>query len=144
MGSLSRDVNSCTHWLRPRNSLPPPRNWTRITRALLVSKDRRHLFVTPCSYPLKWEIERRPVLYTLRSLRLRLIVHSLRNRFRHAAYVAQDGIGKLLRSPVINSKEPIPPSYECNLSGRYDNPIRTRLLAPMDCSKIPEPEFLNF
>ncbi len=30
--------------------LPPsPRIWTRITRALLVSKDRRHLFVTPWS-----------------------------------------------------------------------------------------------
>jgi hypothetical protein len=26
---------------------PPPLIWTRITRALLVSKDRRHLFVTP-------------------------------------------------------------------------------------------------
>ncbi len=26
-----------------------PRIWTRVTRALLVSKDRRHLFVTPCS-----------------------------------------------------------------------------------------------
>ncbi len=26
---------------------PPPRTWTRITRALLVSQDRRHLFVTP-------------------------------------------------------------------------------------------------
>jgi hypothetical protein len=25
-----------------------PRIWTRITRVLLVSKDRRHLFVTPC------------------------------------------------------------------------------------------------
>jgi hypothetical protein len=25
----------------------PPRIWTRITRALLVNKDRRHLFVTP-------------------------------------------------------------------------------------------------
>ncbi len=33
--------------------LPPsPRIWTRITRALLVSKDRRHLFVTPCSWPI--------------------------------------------------------------------------------------------
>jgi hypothetical protein len=42
---MSRDVHSCTHWLRPSNS--PPRMWTRITRALLVSKDRRHLFVTP-------------------------------------------------------------------------------------------------
>ncbi len=31
--------------------LPPsPRIWTRKTRALLVSKDRRHLFLTPCSY----------------------------------------------------------------------------------------------
>ncbi len=28
---------------------PSPRIWTRITRALLVSKDRRHLFVTPYS-----------------------------------------------------------------------------------------------
>ncbi len=46
---MSRDVHSCTHWLRPRNSL---RIWTRITRALLVSKDRRHLFVTPCSQPI--------------------------------------------------------------------------------------------
>ncbi len=26
---------------------PSPRNWTSITRALLVSKDRRHLLVTP-------------------------------------------------------------------------------------------------
>jgi hypothetical protein len=25
-----------------------PSIWTRVTRALLVSKDRRHLFVTPC------------------------------------------------------------------------------------------------
>ncbi len=31
--------------------LPPsPRIWTRITRTLLVSKDRRHLFVTPWSH----------------------------------------------------------------------------------------------
>jgi hypothetical protein len=43
---MSRDVHSCTHWLRPRNSPLAPRIWTRITRALLVSKDRRHLFVT--------------------------------------------------------------------------------------------------
>jgi hypothetical protein len=35
-------------WLRPRISPPSPRIWTCITRALLVSKDRRHLFVTPC------------------------------------------------------------------------------------------------
>jgi hypothetical protein len=24
LGSMSRDVHSCTHWLRPRNSLTPP------------------------------------------------------------------------------------------------------------------------
>ncbi len=41
-------LHSCTHWLRPRNSPLSPRIGTRITRALLVSKDRRHLFVTPC------------------------------------------------------------------------------------------------
>jgi hypothetical protein len=29
LGPMPRDVHSCTHWLRPRNSLPP-RIWTRI------------------------------------------------------------------------------------------------------------------
>ncbi len=39
-------VHSSTHWLRPR--IPPsPRIWVHIRRALLVSQDRRHLFVTP-------------------------------------------------------------------------------------------------
>ncbi len=33
--------------------LPSSRIWTRITRALLVSKDRRHLFVTPCCPRIK-------------------------------------------------------------------------------------------
>jgi hypothetical protein len=43
-------VNSCTHWLRvkPRNSPPLPLHLGSYTRALLVSQDRRHLFVTPC------------------------------------------------------------------------------------------------
>ncbi len=52
-GSMSRDVHSCTHWLGAETpQLPPsPRVWTRITRALLVSKDRRHLFVTPWGLP---------------------------------------------------------------------------------------------
>ncbi len=46
---MSRDVHSCTHWLRP--AIPPsPRIWTRYTRALLVTKDRRHLLVTPWLY----------------------------------------------------------------------------------------------
>ncbi len=36
----------CTHWLRLLNSPPPPRIWAHIRiRALLVSLDRRHLFV---------------------------------------------------------------------------------------------------
>jgi hypothetical protein len=38
-------VHSCTHWLRPRH--PPPTHLGSYTRALLVSQDRRHLFVTP-------------------------------------------------------------------------------------------------
>jgi hypothetical protein len=47
LGSMSRDVHSCTHWLRPRNS-PPSRAFGLVYGgALLVSKDRRHLFVTP-------------------------------------------------------------------------------------------------
>ncbi len=44
-GSMSRDVHSCTHWLRPRNSPPPP-HLDSYYEGLLVSKDRRHLFVT--------------------------------------------------------------------------------------------------
>jgi hypothetical protein len=38
---------------------------------------------------------------------------------------------KLLRSSGINSASP------CPLAGWYDNPIPTRFLAPIDCSKIP-------
>jgi hypothetical protein len=40
-------VHCCTLWLRSRNSPRPPRIWA--TRALLVSQDRRRLFVTPWS-----------------------------------------------------------------------------------------------
>ncbi len=47
LASMSRDVHSCTHWRRPRNPPPPiPSHWDSNTRALLVSKDRRHLFVS--------------------------------------------------------------------------------------------------
>ncbi len=46
-------------------------------------------------------------------------------------------IFKLLRSPRIDSKEPIPPDCVCSLAGRYDNPIPTRFLAPIDSLKIP-------
>ncbi len=38
-------VHSCTHWERPHN--PPPPHMGSYTRALLVSQDRRHLFVIP-------------------------------------------------------------------------------------------------
>ncbi len=41
-------VHSCTHWLRPSNS--PAFGLIYSTRALLVSQDRRHLFVTPWFY----------------------------------------------------------------------------------------------
>ncbi len=44
-------------------------------------------------------------------------------------------IFKLLRSP-IDSKESISASLR-SLAGRYDNPIPTRFLSPIDCLKIP-------
>jgi hypothetical protein len=40
-------VYSFSHWVRPRNSPLSPRLGSN-TSALLVSQDRRHLFVTPC------------------------------------------------------------------------------------------------
>jgi hypothetical protein len=46
LGSMSRDAHSCSHWPRPCNPPIPP-HWDSYTRALLVSNDRRHLFVTP-------------------------------------------------------------------------------------------------
>ncbi len=46
---MSRYVHCCTNWLRPLNIThpPPPTHWDLYTRATLVSKDRRHLFITP-------------------------------------------------------------------------------------------------
>jgi len=41
------------------------------------------------------------------------------------------GIFKLLWNPGIDS------ASLCSLAGRYDNPIPTHFLAPVDCSKIP-------
>ncbi len=43
------DVHICTHWLRAPPLIPP--HLVSYTRALLVSQDRRHLFMTPCSLP---------------------------------------------------------------------------------------------
>ncbi len=42
---MSRDVHSCTHWLRPRNAPYPPALGL-VYEGELVSQDRRHLFVT--------------------------------------------------------------------------------------------------
>jgi hypothetical protein len=44
-------------------------------------------------------------------------------------------IFKLLRSQGIDSKESIPPHLR-SLAGLNDNPISTRFLAPINCSKI--------
>ncbi len=44
-----------------------------------------------------------------------------------------DGIFKLLWSPAIDSAT----ASLCSLAGRYDNPLPTEFLAPIDCSKIP-------
>ncbi len=46
-------------------------------------------------------------------------------------------IFKRLWSQEIDSKEWIPPAYECSLPGRYDNRIPPQFLAPIDCLKIP-------
>jgi hypothetical protein len=50
--------HSCTHWLwlRPRNppAPPPPQHLGSYTSAILVSQDRRHLFVTPWYQPRKY------------------------------------------------------------------------------------------
>jgi hypothetical protein len=44
---MSRDVHSSTHWLISRNPPPAFPHFGSYTMALLVSQDRRHLFVTP-------------------------------------------------------------------------------------------------
>ncbi len=55
-----------------------------------------------------------------------------KNRLRLRTLAAGDGILKLLWSPGIDSKEPIPPA-----GGPVRQPyIPTRFLAPIDCSKI--------
>ncbi len=53
-----------------------------------------------------------------------------------ATQTARNGICKPLRRPGIDSNESIP-GFLCSLGGRYDNPIPTRFLALIDCSKIP-------
>jgi hypothetical protein len=60
---------------------------------------------------------------------------------RHQLGENRGGIFKLLSSPGIESKESF--RQPCSLAGRYDNPIPTRILAPIDCSKIPALLFLG-
>ncbi len=50
-------------------------------------------------------------------------------------FVLKSQIFKLLRSLGIDSKESISPAYLA--AGRYDNPVPTRFLAPIDRLKIP-------
>ncbi len=60
---MSCDVHSCIHWLRPRNSLPPPHLDLYYKRALLVSKDRRHLFCNLLRGGLRcaWKLQSGPL-----------------------------------------------------------------------------------
>ncbi len=63
-------VQRCTDWLRPRNPLPP--HLGSYTRALLVSQDRRHLFVPPCHTRFRCSILR------MKQIRIRIWI-----RIRH-------------------------------------------------------------
>ncbi len=53
------------------------------------------------------------------------------NKFLQSKVTTETVIFKLLRSPGIES------ASQCNLAGQYDNPFPTRLLVPIDSSKIP-------
>ncbi len=62
----------CTAVLTGWDPQTPPRIWTRITRALLVSTDRRHLFVTPwynhMSFTPCWLIDPYKVIFQIDSV----------------------------------------------------------------------------
>jgi hypothetical protein len=49
--NMELDLQSCSHWLRPRNSPPPPHLGSYM-RVLLDRQDRRHLFVTHLDVPI--------------------------------------------------------------------------------------------
>ncbi len=60
--------------------------------------------------------------------------------YQHSEEVMREGvirarIFKLIRSPRIDSKEPVPPGCVAWRAGTT-NPIPTRFLAPTDCLKI--------
>ncbi len=50
LGSISRDVHSCTHWLRPRNSLTPPAFELVLQRRYWSAKID-DIFATPAAPP---------------------------------------------------------------------------------------------
>ncbi len=62
---------------------------------------------------------------------------SLEGSPQSSQMVSRGGIFKLLRSPGIETEESIPP---CCLAGRYDSPIPSRFLVPIDCYTIPAQE----
>ncbi len=55
---------------------------------------------------------------------------------------SRDGIFTLLRSPESIQRNQFLRQAVFSLGGRYDNPIPTRFLAPIDCLKIPAPVYL--
>ncbi len=52
----------------------------------------------------------------------------------------QENLSEPVFLNVYGAQKSIPRNsfrHPCSLAGRYDNPIPTRFLAPMDCLKIP-------
>ncbi len=94
-----------------------------------VRHDRRSI----CSH-YKWTGNRRSLCRTGRGkkgIKLRNPIPRRCQQEKRGQKDARDGIFELLRRPGINS------CSLCSLAGRYDNPIPTRFLAPIDCAKIP-------
>ncbi len=102
-------VHSCTHWLRPRN--PPPPAFGLYTRALLVSQDRRHLFVIPWKSRIRIILESAvSILYTVTSSSARRCITrrvSLLTGSRVRSWIKHIGLDTLTIHPArkpIHSK----------------------------------------
>jgi hypothetical protein len=97
-------VYSCTHLLTPRNSPPPPsRIWTRISRALLVSKD----MTTSLCNPLKPTEEN---LGTETLERLTVTERLVRKKIKKLETYSSsglDGIGPQLLLELSEEVEPV-------------------------------------
>ncbi len=77
---------------------------------------------------------------------LHLGLHKGRTSYRRSLQPSKENIVRIFKrlwSPGIDSKEWIRPAYVA-LAGRYDNPIPTRFLAPIDSLKIPSQHFKTF